>query len=262
MASHFEAIGFDFPDEAAFAGLVERVVSEGESRTRADGGTSSLWRDESGASVAVHLDGDGRLACAAPSFAATSRVRARLNGVAADPECPFCSALVVEVLEDGEMVYPLALQLENVDQVLEMELDGREGDLAVAAFAEDVRIWTDERAYDEALDPEVPLASRSLLPTGFFTPEQKRRGFLRRKEPEPIVQPHALVTGLVEDAAIVRNEVSGEEFIHARVATYAVLLDVVLSASEAPEPLAAGNVVQAGSWMMGRLLGEPPEVAG
>jgi hypothetical protein len=262
MASHFEAIGFDFADEAEFAQLVERAAGEGKRRTRKDGGVSALWRDESGASVAVHLDIDAALVCAAPSFAATSRVSARINGVAADPECPFCSVLVAEVLENGEVIYPLVVQLENIDEVLESDVGGREAELALAAFAVEIQVWPDERTYEEAVDQDVPLASQSLIPTGLFTPEPKRRGLLRRKKAAGPPQPHALVTGVVETAATLRNAASGLEFIHARVATYGPVVDVLASAGDVTTPVTPGNVVQSNSWLIGRLLGQTPEVAG
>lgn len=252
MAGHFEAIGFELADEEALAQVVERAVAEGEPRARTDGGTTRLWRDASGASVVVHLDESGAIWCTAPSFPATSTFPVRVNGTAADPECRFCSVLMVEVLDDGEMIYPLAAQLESIDEALERDFDGQEHELALTAFGEEVEVWPDETSYNEQPGEEPRLGPQSLIPSGLFVPEEKR-SFLRRRRPETGPRAQAIITGIVETAETLRNESSGGEFQHARVATYGPTLDVVISSQDVPTALAPGNVVQGTFWLIGRL---------
>jgi hypothetical protein len=73
------------------------------------------------------------------------------------------------VLENGEMLTPLATELENIEELLDGETSRGPTLLALSAFGEDVRAWTDERAYYASPDPREPdLASRSFVPAGLF----------------------------------------------------------------------------------------------
>jgi hypothetical protein len=254
VAGHFEAIGFNDLDRETLSELVDMALAEGETRTRGDGGVSAIWRDESGASIAVHAE-DKAEGCVAPSFAGTTRASVRANGVAVDPECRFCSALLVEVLDGDEMLYPLATQLENVDEALERSFDGSKVDVMLTVFGEEVEVWPDEGAYAEAPGEEPHLAPQSLIPSGLFVPpSEERRGLFRRRAPEPAPQAQAIITGIVETAETLRNETSRSEFVHARLSTYRAILDVVLSPSDVPDGVEPGNVVQGSFWVMGRLL--------
>lgn len=83
MSSHYDCIGIH--GEAEIVRVVEAIAA-GEGRTRADGGVSIVDRDDSGATVAVHLSSEGELVCATPSFAARPRGRVvRQEGAGLSP---------------------------------------------------------------------------------------------------------------------------------------------------------------------------------
>ena len=85
MAGHYECIGVE-PLDKAVLGLLDVAKEQGASRALADGSRELLWRDSSGASVALETAADGGVICARPSFLGTSRVPVRVSGIAEDAE--------------------------------------------------------------------------------------------------------------------------------------------------------------------------------
>jgi hypothetical protein len=175
--------------------------------------------------------------------------------VAVDPDCRFCSTVLFDVVEDDEMLYPLAVRLENIDEILDGNVDVPAGVLALTAFAEEIAVWPDQRAYEDA--GVSPMASKSLIPSGLFSEEPARRRLFRRpRRPEGRPNARAIVTGIVEAAENVLNEATNTRFVHAKVDTYGATVDCVLSTRELTSELAVGNLVQGSFWLIGRTV--PP----
>src|SRR5262249_40592178 len=111
-------------------------------RESAARGTRALWEDTSGARVGFFLDSRGRVECAKPSFAGSSVLHARADGMRADPAgCRFCALASVEVLEDDDVVYPLLVELDDIHRGPPKK--GAALDLSVTAFAESLEVWQD-----------------------------------------------------------------------------------------------------------------------
>jgi hypothetical protein len=245
VAGHYACIGVPGGEEEVFAFLNLAIDQSG-------GGREIVWRDPSGASVAIDTAADGELVCARPSFLGSSRLPVLVNGIGEDPECRFCSRLLVDVLdEEGELVYPLAVELEEIDAVMEAAPSDERRMLRVSAFADSIETWPSEEAYIEAVShEETPFAARSLIPVGFFKRPDRRGIFGRRGEPMPEAQ--ALLTGVVASYAERRNEATGHPFFSAEIETFGGRYDAVVAAEEA-EGLAVGAVVQLESWLIGSL---------
>jgi hypothetical protein len=256
VSGHFDCIGVAGEDE--LAAVVETAIEHGEA-TPLEDFRELVWRDAWGASVAVTSGPDGEVLCVRPTFAATPRVDARLGTVAEDPECSFCSRLLVEVVDaTGELVYPLAVELERHAPARDRSAAGRQARLAITAFAEAIEVWPSERAYeaahpaaivDDAATPGDPaLASQSLIPTGLFLDEPRRR-LWRRRRADPVPTAHALVTGIVRNVAVRKNSLTGREFTWLELATYGASYDAVVAPDDA-EGLSEGAVVQGGFWLI------------
>ena len=245
MAGHYECIGVPGGGDEVFAFLNLAIEQSG-------GGREIVWRDPSGASVAIDTAADGEIVCARPSFLGSSRLPVLVNGIGEDPECRFCSRLFVDVLdEEGELVYPLAVELEEIDDVMEAMPQQERRTLRITAFADSIETWPSEEAYNQAVSgEEAAFAARSLIPVGFFT-EPERRGLLRRRA-EQVPEAHALLTGVVTSYAERRNETTGHRFLSAEIDTFGGRYDAVIAPEEA-EGLAVGAVAQLESWLIGSL---------
>jgi hypothetical protein len=113
VAGHFQAIGVE--DWRAFC---DHAFDHGEWSHRPDDGETVVYRDKSGASIVVWTNAANEVVDVAPSFVAESRILAGDVGTYENPEHLFSSVVSVEVLDQGEMLYPLVTQLENVQDML------------------------------------------------------------------------------------------------------------------------------------------------
>jgi hypothetical protein len=204
------------------------------------GGQLALWTEPSGATVSVCLNADGVIECATPSFAATSRLRVRTLGIIADADCSFCDLLHVGVLGDDEtMVYPLALQVDDLAVSRDRIVLDRVLTIRIAAFAEAISVWPNDDAYLTGQGGGVKMAAESLIPTGLFGSQAQARMTL---------------AGHVRAAERRVNEATGSPFFWLAVQTYGGTYDVVVAAADLDAVPPDGAVVQASCWMVGRLL--------
>lgn len=254
MAGHFECLGFEGQEEVMH--VIEQTVREGDGEQRRDGGFRFVWREDDGARVVVNTSEAGDVLCATPSFSSESRIGVSVNGIGRDPECGFCSRLFVEVLEEGEMAYPLAVQAEDMEPTSDVAAPAR-SELGIAAFAEEIEVWADEAAYAHSTrDSQVPLAPQSVIPVGLFGPGQENRRWFRRTKKEPPAA-RALITGIVQQARLRENSETSRSFSWATVATFGGSYDVVASGREVPGGFIPNTVVQGTFWLIatGRAVG-------
>ena len=147
MASHFECIGLSVGSRDAFEATISSALERAAWTATSGGGQVALWTEPSGATVSVCLNADGTIECVTPSFSATSRLRVRTLGIIADADCSSCDLLHVEVLGDDEtMVYPLALQVDDLGVSRDRIAIDRVLTIQIAAFAEAISVWPNDAA--------------------------------------------------------------------------------------------------------------------
>ncbi len=260
MAGHLECIGIEGEEELLEA--VDAAVAQGDD-IGFDGGREVVWRDAEGASLAVSITADDEIYCVRPSFATTTRIDARLESLAEDPECRFCSRLLLEVVDEtGDLAYPLAVELERHAPARRAPLERRRSQVAVTAFAETLEVWPSEDAYyaadpgrildDGSVEGDPALAAQSLIPVGLFVEEEPKSRLWRRRGAEPVPTAHALMTGLVREHGRRRNSVTSREFAWANVESYGATYAVVCTADNATG-LREDAVVQGNFWLIAAL---------
>jgi hypothetical protein len=239
MASHFECIGLPVGSRDAFEATISSALERAARTATPGGGQLALWTEPSGATVSVCLNADGAIECATPSFAATSRLRVRTLGIIADADCSSCDLLHVEVLGNDEtMVYPLVLQVDDLEVSRDRFAIDRVLTIRIAAFAEEISIWPNDDAY-LAGQRGVKMAAESLIPTGLFGSQAQAR---------------ATLAGHVRAAERRVNEATGSPFFWLAVQTYGGIYDVIAAAADLDAVPPDGAVVQASCWMVGRVL--------
>lgn len=238
MAPHFDCIGVSLTSMDDMMSLVNELVPQVEGQVTEEGGEFFLAEDPSGALVGVNVGGEGMVDCVKPSFATTTSVRVVPRGFSEDPECRFCDRLHVDVVdENGELAYPLAIQLHNM-AVARSSVPLDEPSMAsVVGFAEELETWPDEDAYNANLSDELPLAPEALIPVGLFVDEGGA----------PTA--HVLLTGHIAEAAVRRNEWTGGAFRWAVVRTFGGEYEIV-APMEAP-PLVESSIVRGHFWVVG-----------
>jgi hypothetical protein len=248
MAGHMECIGIPAGSADELSTVIGRTMDQAAWEEMAGGGRMGLWRSSGGARMPAHVDKDGAIQCATPSFDGVSRLQVRPTAIVKDPDCPYCDLLHVEVLDsNGQMVYPLPLQIDDIGMTRNRIRFKEPAELRIAAFAEELQLWPDEQAFEASQKGAEPrFASRSLIPSGLFGPAPN---------------PHALITGAVRSAEARTNEVSGAGFMALVVDTFGGTYDVVATAEQTQGVPRSGAIVQGNFWLVGRILkglSDPP----
>jgi len=263
--THFAAVGLPVAEPADLPALLECVFAESGQEPRSGAHTLS-WRDLSGGGVDVLVDPlhpDG--GCVTPQFDGESRHTVRLTRVVDDPEgCPGCTMVVVDVLRDGELLYPLVLAPARAAALtagwrreVAAASAAPERPASLTFVAEFLQRWPDEDAFRAAPDADpAAWGSRSVVPVGPFTPTGP---------PQPYVVAHGHVTRAERRPSATFDTA----FWHVRLSSYGGEYDVVIAEEEVPaqSPLRPGEVLRVRAWVCGRLyppvgaLGEQEEEA-
>jgi hypothetical protein len=225
MSSHYAQVGFPAVSQDDLMSVLDAMVKHGSAVAVRRGVTLRKFRDPSGAGGDVVMVPRKMVDCAKPTFHGEPGATVRIGRVSPDAECEWCSVVWLDVLEDGEDVYPAVVEVAGFAEVLPRLVAGTECRASLALFAHE-------------LGPQVAepagLADRAAIPTGSF-------GDTPRAE--------MLIAGRVLAAERRTNTLTGGTFGWARVESLAATYDVLV-----PDALpAVGDVVQAIGWLVADL---------
>jgi hypothetical protein len=227
--SHFACIGFDVAD---LGGLLDRNLHRAVQLPGARAEHLAL-DDRSGARLVVHLV-KNELVCLTPSFVSPSPTVWSVKPTAhADPECPYCSGVDVDIHDaDGNMITRATIQLERGEEEPLSET------IAVVCFAHELRAFPSEEAF-HAAPRELRIASQAFMPTGMFAPP----------EATMVNAASAWFAGRVSNARTLTTALTRGRFVHVVVETLPGPIDVVADVAAAPN---VGDVVEVHGWLVGR----------
>ncbi|WP_410599473.1 hypothetical protein [Amycolatopsis sp. lyj-90] len=251
MSSHFEAIGIGVTGQDEFGEKVVSLIGAGTARQITTKISEHVWTDPSGARLVAQIRNreiEFLLPCLAGTTSAVPVRDVRL----VDDE-----TVMLELLDgvDGEMVCPVAVELE--DRAVLAHSGGRleSGSLVLAALAEEVTVHADAEAYFASQDDDGPkFAADFFIPSGTFS--------LAERSPNQTPSAHALFAGEVIEVATPVNTFTGKAFHRIRVRTIAKIeLDVAIATTDLEHPPARGNIVTGTFFLTGSLGLEPTESA-
>jgi hypothetical protein len=257
MPSQFSAIGFTVSSGEDLAALASSVTDRAET-IDADQGQYLKWAPPSGEQLWLQVKRSGDAMGMNPHFAAKSAVPVGLEArVARDTHTPLDGTFVAWANPpDGAMTggdYPFAFDCPDAGTLAALTLPAR-AIAQVAAFAQQVTVYDDERAYDAAQRAQgMSFPSRSFIPSGLLSPAG---------EPIDPPEPHALFAGHVIEAEERRNTVTGLPFWWALVDTLGGTFDVVIDPALLPDAPRAGNVLSGWFWLSGRVTLDQPRKRG
>src|ERR671937_644888 len=147
MASHFRAVGFPAGQIDEVQDLLARAGERAQETVEHEDGRTLHYEDPAGATLAIHLGGDGDFECCQPGFAGASRLRWRPLQVVRDAKgCRFCDLVYAELLdEDDEMVYPFALTIETMGATRSLIPYGDPGEVSSHVIAYGIVVSVEER---------------------------------------------------------------------------------------------------------------------
>lgn len=223
MSDNFGLAGFALDDPEQLDELVRTVVRQGERTPVRDGVFHANWTGASGAGCDVVV-GNGGVECAKPTFRGAPGARVRVASWGEDADCEWCAPLWLDVL--GETSYPAVVEVDDVAVVRGWLREGEDYDVSLTVFADETVTWPD-------------LADRAAVPVGTFGHPPVAR---------------MLIAGEVLSAERRVNELTGDAFGHARVASLSAEYDVLVPPDSLPR---AGEVVRLAGWIVAHVV--PPK---
>ncbi|MFE6612919.1 hypothetical protein [Amycolatopsis sp. NPDC057786] len=251
MASHFEAIGIGVGNQDEFGEMVVSLIGAGTARQIDRKISEHVWTDPSGARLVAQVR-KGEIDFLLPCLAGTAPAVPVRDVRLVDDE-----TAMLDLLDGvaGEMICPVAVELE--DRAVLADSGGRleSGSLVLAALAEDITVHADADAYAASQDEDgLQFAADHFIPSGTFALEEPAPGWTPSA--------HALFAGEVVDVESPVNTFTGKAFHRIRVRTIAAIeLDVAISATELAQPPARGNIVTGTFFLTGRLGLQPSDAA-
>jgi len=247
MADHLEALGFHVENSDQFESLALTALGHGsEVESPSPHWRTVCWDLDGGPSLWVHVSERETIECFTPMLRSQESIRLFVANYFEDPECLHCSGLVLENrggVDDGEALYPLAIQVPNILAVRRAVPAGGSHEVRMTAIGESVEIYSDRRAF-EAFHGKMGHTPDVFLPIG-----------LVGSEPVERVQATAIISGTVLAAETRKNPHTGLPWHWARIETAGLVLDAAIPKSAGS--LRSENFVRGTFWLAGLLETTP-----
>ena len=245
MATHFSSIGLSITSDVEAMELIERVAIDTE-RLPTPHGTYLRWTDPSGAELWIQLNADNDPVGLNPHFGGLSKVRVLLtdrldtgSGCAldgrfhawADPD---------KAVGDHSGSYPFLFDAPDAASHEELTFPA-EFDVQIAAFAHDVDVFANPKAFEAAQtgSSEYWNTAQTFIPTGLMGGKGLRA--------------EATFTGIVRKTERRKNQLTGAEFVWCLVSSRSGVYDVVADPELMPQLPSPGGVVTGTFWLTGRI---------
>jgi hypothetical protein len=244
VATHFSTIGLPLSTDTELLECVERVMPDAE-KFPTPHGTYYRWVDPSGAELWIQLNAENELIGVNPHFGGRSRVRVLLTHFLdmgnpnllegrfhgwADP---------TKAVADQSGAYPFLCDAPDAACHLGLTFP-TEVDVQVAAFAHDIQVFPNPKAFDATQTSDTWQTSQSFVPAGLLGAANEGRA-------------EAAFNGHVIRSERRTNRLTGVEFIWCLVNSTGGTFDVVVDPELLPQLPPAGGVISGGFWLTGRI---------
>jgi hypothetical protein len=261
--SHLSCIGFAVSDRQGFADVIGRLAALAREDLPPTTAARHLrWTDESGASVAIHVDGHGSIDCVTPYFVVPEPARwhVRTGGPADDSDCAHCGGADCDILDSaGEMVTRATVQWLHYQPYRAWLAEQRDFACEVVAFADRCAVYATSQAFEAAQESWWPgirssdtlrgFAEECFLPEGMFG-----------SQGDIGARATAMFSGRVVSVRSLVNTMTGAPFWHVRVCSLPGMIDVVTGRPEGIP--AAGSIAVVRGWLVGRPTVPPSHLPG
>ncbi len=249
MSSHFSCIGFPVREMHEYEALMRQAAARGERAPLPSGATLARWEVGGGPEIWVLIDPQGTPVEATPFYRTAESLRLAITARGEDPEEEEEGWVEgwVEPVEPDEPIsgaFPVRIDLVNFPLVRAHLRTGEIVPVEFCGIAHEASLYPDPAAYTATRQIEYRPPIRSFLSVTHFAADT----------PEGEPEATALVSGLVEDARLLTNAETGAPYWRLRVATEKVSVWMLADRETLPADPAAGNIVAASCWIVGRLI--------
>jgi hypothetical protein len=244
VATHFSTIGLSINSDGELLECIERVLPKAE-KFPTPSGTYHRWADPSGAELWIQFNAENELVGVNPHFGGRSRVRALLThsidtGTPGTLDGRFSGwADPAKAAPESSGAYPFLFDSPDAARHHALELPS-EVDVQVAAFAHDIQVYANAKAYDATQTSDTWHTSESFIPSGILGPGNE-------------VKAEAAFNGHVLSVERRTNRLTNLEFIWCLVRSTGGTFDVVADPEILPGHPPVGGVISGQFWLSGRI---------
>jgi len=245
MPNHMTAVGFPVTSDAVFEHYAVITQLSGEPIPHAVG---TYHRLPAGGGVELWLETspNGSLVQMNPHFFGPARMRVHIESRVQTPRGNSTNnAFRGWALIDGDGEesdgFPIVFDSPDFHLYDDVELPVIE-QAQLAAFAETLDIFSDEREFNDANVDGLPYAVKSFVPLHHFT--------LRQDDPSVA---YARISGRVMETRLIENQLTPNSFCWAKLETYCGEVDLVVDPTILFRPIVAGDIVAGLFWLSGRI---------
>lgn len=230
--NHYTGIGLPLTEQSHFEEALPRLLDAAQTLVQGNALTYYVYTDSSMAQVWLGTDDKGVLSFE-PFFQGKAQRELYLDSIfPADNGTALISA---RLSENREAAQPLMFSVPDGDTLKENQI-GSTAQVLLAAFAEDVRLFADAEAYQQA-------SVRLNHPLPALRPAGQNGG-----------EAYVLLTGTLTTVEKRLNEFGGRPFYHLTIATEGGDLEAVADVDLLADAPQAGRVIQGLFWLAGRVI--------
>jgi hypothetical protein len=246
-SNHFAAIGFNVKDTDDLEALVDYAIDNGEIIDL------SQWNKGFYIKLALN-DGIEFWICinnnvfitGIPYFRARNTNKINIIRNIIDKEWYYESKFEVWV-EDynaentGSVEFPFIFDCPDY-VIHSQETIPKISEISITAFADKIEVYKDIPTFRETRAVDLKLAVKAFIPIGIFEDSI---------EAASIETSNALFTGVVKEAELITNSLTGKEFYRISVETLTLTIDVMAEKSKLEHIPEKNNIVQVYAWVIG-----------
>jgi hypothetical protein len=264
MTNHFTDLGFDVLEASDLTDLLAQGAGSADDIPLDSGGSLLRWAVGAGIELWIQVLPTGELVGVHPFFLGPSRIKFRIARVDVSRHEVEDGALMGWVSPGADPdvnpgAYPMRFDLPAYPLGVEGADDGDVRELQVAAFADEIAVYRDEKEFMEAQDLDAEFSVRSFVPIGLIPPEEEEEeedpfgeGLLQyNPDFQPVAE--ALFSGEITRCEKRINPFTRNPFWWLQVSTYASEYDVVADAALLDREPQPGDIIQGHFWMAARL---------
>lgn len=248
MINRYSAVGFEVTDRDSLEALAHKVLNNGR-KIPARRGEYRVLEGRGGEEVWLQLNKNGDIVGLNPHFRSALPLTVTLNeDIVRSSDTELDGALhgAASPAEAGPR--QLVFDLPDRDRYGPLELP-QVMQVSMAAFAHELSVYSDERAFAMSTGHGALLKARTFMPTGLIG-----------ESAEPAAT--AIISGVVTETEELRNTWTGRPYLRIRLRTDGGEIDAVTDPRLLVAVPEADNVCSGSFWLSGRLVGEPRSAAG
>jgi hypothetical protein len=249
--SNLTNLGFSVYSNEEFIELAVNVAKTGE-EVKVKNGSYVRYSDPSGAEIWVQKNDKNQLIGLNPHFDGKSKKKVALmqeihrdkNSSPMDGSF-HAWADPVDENEPESGAFPFVFDLPDFYTNIKYKLP-KIVDIQLAAFASELDYFQNEESFMANQDEEPKWAAQAVVPVGLFNNEEEK------KDAPP--QATAMLTGIVKESKLIKNEYSKENFLWILVETLSGDIDIVADAELLDNMPKEGGIIKGLFWLSGRIL--------